>query len=429
MSNTDTVKETENDILPVPRAEAAKGGAQAADTRPIFFLHIPKTGGNTVVSHFLSFLPVESVFPPPPQLTLMDPDFAPARARMPSLAFLHGHLRVPVQRLMPPEDLRIATFIRHPVRRVASHYLYFRYRTELPMHHVAKQLSIAEFLRHYPLYIDNPQSRYLAQALGRRGADPRQGVELGATLIEDLDFVGVTERMQESLDAMSEHYGAPSFPAQRLNEGQASRDEIEACEAVLRRDEWLMRLNADFSLRQAAEEWLDRWQSNRRAARASADLLAGLRGIGPKPWVLSQIEDAGITFHEGWYAQGWVGEARSENQYWWSSASPSLLVASASGRPVTVRMHVLETMKFDAARIRVMIGDHTVKVEAALLNPGVELNFHVDAETFKQHGNAVLVRLIGPNGPNTSTFAAIDPTSNDHRPRSFAVRSITLLPA
>lgn len=418
------MSQTEIEAEAAPADAAAPAVAPAAEHRPIFFLHIPKTGGNTVVSHFLSFLPVESVFPPPPQLTLMEPDFAPARARMPSIRFLHGHLRVPVQNIVPAETLRISTFIRHPVRRVASHYLYFRYQPELPMHRAAKDLGIAEFLRHYPLYGNNPQTRYLSHGLGlRRAADPLRPAELGAALLKSLDFVGVTERMQESLDAMSEHYGAPTFTAQRLNEGKASRDEVEACEAVLRRDEWLARLGADFSLRQAAEEWLDRWQADRRAARAGVSLLAALRGATEMPWTLSQDQSAAVTFLDGWHAQGWVGEARSENQYWWTAELARILVASAEGRPVTVRVHVLETMNFDAARTRVLVGGRQVRIEAALSNPGVEFTFRIDAETLKQHGNAVPVTL---QGPNASTFATLDPSTGDHRRRSFAVRGITV---
>ena len=43
--------------------ETAPEAETAADDRPVFFIHIPKTGGNTVVSHFLAFLPVEQVDP------------------------------------------------------------------------------------------------------------------------------------------------------------------------------------------------------------------------------------------------------------------------------------------------------------------------------------------------------------------------------
>ena len=405
---------------PAPETETE---TPAAD-RPVFFIHIPKTGGNTVVSHFLAFLPVEQVFPPPPQLTLLGPDFPVARERLPGLRFLHGHVRVPVQNQLPLARLRLATFIRHPVRLVASHYLYFRHMPELPMHGPAKALGIIDFLRAYPNYGTNPQTRYLTQALGmRRAGDPNEPSDQSGAALERLDFVGVTERMQESLDAMSEHYSIPTFPAQRLNEGRASRDEMEACEDVLRRDEWLLRLGADFVLRRAAEERLDRWLSDRRSERAAAGLLAGLRGAGPMPFVPSRQEDAALAFLDGWHAQGWVGEPHADNRYWWTSEAARVIVASASGRPMRVRVHVLETMGFDAARIRVTIDGRLVKTEAVLADPGVEFSFVIDAETLQRHGNAVVVRFAGPR---SSTFAEVDATTGDHRRRSFAVRSMSV---
>jgi hypothetical protein len=405
---------------------AAPVAAGSRDERPIFFIHIPKTGGNTVVSHFLAFLPVEEVFPPPPQLTLLDGDFAAARERLPRLRFLHGHVRVSLPHLLPLDGLRLLTFVRHPVRLVASHYLYFRHMPELPMHQAAKALGIAEFLRAYPSYGTNPQTRYLTQALGlRRGAGEFEPSEAARAVLDRFDFVGVTERMEDSLAALSEHYGMPCFPTARMNEGRASRDEVEAVEAVLRRDEFLLRLGADFTLRREAEERLERWLANRRAARLRGALLNGLAGTGPMPWVAARQEDAAATFLEGWHPQGWVGEPRAGSQYWWTADTARLLVASASGRPVRVALHVVETVGFDPARIRVTVAGRVVKTEATPAEPGVELAFRLDAEATRGEGWSAVVQLTGPR---TATFAEIDPSTADHRRRSFAVRRISVTP-
>ena len=94
--------------------------------RPIFLLHIPKTGGNTVISQFLSFMPVEAVWPPPPGLVLEEDDLREAARRLPSLRFLHGHVEDGLTRHLALAALRIVTFIRHPVRLAVSHYLYLR---------------------------------------------------------------------------------------------------------------------------------------------------------------------------------------------------------------------------------------------------------------------------------------------------------------
>lgn len=409
---------------------ATPAGAEAAGLapadRPIFFIHTPKTGGNTVISHFLAFLPVEQVFPPPPQLTLLDGDFATARERLPGLRFLHGHVRVTLTGLLPLERLRLVTFVRHPVRLVASHYLYFRHMPELPMHQAAKALGIADFLRRYPSYGTNPQTRYLTLALGLRRPGVHQEVsEQALAALEHFDFVGVTERMQDSLTALSEHYALPNFPPARLNEGKASRDEVEATEAVLRRDEFLMRLGADFLLRREAEERLEKWFATRRAAQARGALLQGLKGAAAMPWVAARAGDAALSFLEGWHPQGWVGEPRDGAQYWWTEDRARIVLASASGRGLRIGMHVVETLGFDPARIRVILGNRLLKTETAPAEPGAEVSFRIDAATFARHRRTAVIELAGPR---SATFAELDPATADHRLRSFAVRRFTIEP-
>ena len=411
-----------------PKPAAAGETRTGLGSRPIFFIHIPKTGGNTVVSHFLAFMPVEDVFPPPPQLTLLDADFPKARERLPTTRFLHGHVRVSLSHLLPLDDLRLLTFIRHPVRLVASHYLYFRHMPDLPMHGPARALGIADFLRAYPSYGTNPQTRYLTQALGLRrgGGDAFEPSDLARTAIDRFDFVGVTERMEDSLAAMSEHYAIPCFPTARLNEGRAARDEVEAVEAVLRRDEFLVHLGADFALRREAEKRLDKWIANRRAARLRGAVLQGLSGSAPMPWVAARHEDAAVAFLEGWHPQGWVGEPRAGSQYWWTTETARLMVASGSGKAVRVSLHVIETVGFDPARIRVTLGKRVLKVEAEPAEPGVRISVRIEATAFARYGRAAVLQL---NGPKIASFAEIDPQTADHRLRSFAIRQVTVAPA
>jgi hypothetical protein len=295
---------------------------------------------------------------------------------------------------------------------------------DLPMHAPAKALGIADFLRAYPQYGVNPQTRYLNIAFGQpRPAGEEEAPSVGATALFRFDFVGVTERMGESLAAMSEHYGLPCIEVGRQNEGKASRDEVEACEAVLRRDEFLARLGADLVLRREAEDRLNRWLSERDVARSAATLLAGLNGSGPMPWVLAREADAAATFLDGWYPQGWVGAPQDATRYWWSAEAARLLVASASPGTLRISIQVVEALGFDVARIRVTAAGRVLPVETELAEPGIRLTFRIDAALMAARGGALAVSFIGPR---SSTFAEHDPAMGDHRRRSFAIREVTI---
>lgn len=398
---------------------------------PIFFIHIPKTGGNTVVSHFLAFMPTDQVFPPPPELTLPDARLPEARELLPTLRFLHGHTEGRLAELMPLDAMRLITFIRQPVSLVVSHYLHFRYTPELAMHRAAKTFGIAEFLRRNPTYGTSPQARYLSRSLGLL-TPPAPGetmdpVGRGLAALRRMAFVGVTERMSESLQLMSETFGLPAFSVGRHNVSRASRDEAEACEAVVRQDEFVMRLGADHALRLEAERQLENLLREKRTAAARAALMAGLEGRGPMPWVVSREGAAAVAFLDGWFPQGWVGAPSPETAHWWTRDRAHLLVASADLKPVRLRMTVIQTLNFPPTAIKAAFGPHNRAPEVESQPDGsAVLTWRIDAQTIRRQGGAAQVTL---KPGRARSFADVDPDSDDFDLRGFAVRDITVLPA
>ncbi|HYF09120.1 MAG TPA: hypothetical protein VD970_15965 [Acetobacteraceae bacterium] len=395
--------------------------------KPVFLLHIPKTGGNTIVAQFLSHLPIEAVWPPPPALVLDEQGLREAAARLPGLRFIHGHVETGLTTHLPTDALRMVTFVRHPVRLAVSHYLYLRQKPGNRLHAAAMALRIDDFYRRFPGMISEPQTGYLARALGfpiSHGAPlGAEGVAFALDALADLDFVGVTERMAESVEAMAETLGLPLFPVGRENAGHAPRTEAEDCAGRLMRDEFLMRLGADFALRRAAEARLAGLQRSRRRDAMAERLLRGLAGQMPMPETIADAPGLALGFLEGWLPQGWSGEPCSAKRYWWTRQRATLLLAAAAPVACTLRLVVVNTMRFDAAAITARVDGRPLAVTASLIEDGgaVALDIAIPAEALMR--GSVEIALIPPHA---LPFSELDPSVPDHEPRGFAVRDFGL---
>lgn len=396
--------------------------------KPVFLLHIPKTGGNTIVAQFLSFLPIETVWPPPPGLVLDREGLREAARRLDGLRFIHGHVEDEIGAELPTDALRLITFIRHPVRLAVSHYLYLRQQAANRLHAAASAMPIDVFYRRFPGMIADPQTAYLARAMGY--ASPL-GAPLGAAgvgcalaALDRFAFVGVTERMQESIEAMAEALGLPLFPVGRENTGVASRDEAEHCASRLLRDEFLMGLGADFALRRAAEARLCRWQRGRRRNALAARLALALSGRASMPEVVATAPGLALGFLEGWLPQGWSGEPSRASRYWWTRQRATLLLAARQPVPCRLQLLVVNTMQFDAAAIAASAEEMMLPVSASLAEGGtsVLLDIAIPAEAFAASGSVE----IALSAPQALPFSELDPAIQDHEPRGFAVRDFIL---
>lgn len=397
---------------------------------PIFLLHIPKTGGNTVISQFLSFMPVEAIWPPPPGLVLDEHNLREAARRLASLRFIHGHVEDGLTQHLPTEDLRMVTFIRHPVRLLVSHYLYLRQQTQNRLHAAAAALSIEAFLRRFTAMGNNPQARYLARAMGfplPPGAlFGAEGIGFALRAIERFAFVGVTERMAESCAAMAEEFGLPQFPVGRENAVRASRDEAETLAQRLMREEFLIGLGADFALRRAAEDRLEAWHRTQRQGRLAARLTLALAGRAPMPEVVAEGRGLAVAFLDGWFAQGWSGAPDSACRYWWTRNSASLLLAAARPMGCRLRLRVVNTMCFDPSAITAMAGGESLPVASCAAEDGDGVDLTIAIRPRLLASGSATIKL---HAPQALPFSEVDPALDDHEPRGFAVRDIAILPA
>ena len=195
---------------------------------PIAFLHLEKTGGVSFAEAITGLFHPEQIDPDPQRtaaphvvVPFAGRDAAAIRRR----ALIFGHYDVPSLRRIDP-GRPIITLLREPERRILSLYYYWRSvdpavlagtaRNEAVR--LAQDLDLLAFLQTADWsvrnYIDNFYVRRLTGLyVGPDGSDPLAGdPEAGLTAALDalgrLEFVGITEAMEDSMSRLSGMLGA-----------------------------------------------------------------------------------------------------------------------------------------------------------------------------------------------------------------------------
>ncbi|MFN2607044.1 MAG: class I SAM-dependent methyltransferase [Acidimicrobiales bacterium] len=217
---------------------------------PLYFLHIPRTAGTSVMAELDAHYPVADIFPGQLlcQLAFFGPlDLAPFR-------LFRGHFGVVL-----PDRLdwlvRGFTIVREPIEMVLSMLAYVGEQPWHPLHDTVRSpgFGVPDFLRDpgCRLLASNWQARWLAAApppgdMAWAPIPSPEGIEVwkrtaalrsldltddellaraGATL-ERMDVVGVTERLPDTLDAVRRLMGwPPGAPPGRRN---VSRSRVAA---------------------------------------------------------------------------------------------------------------------------------------------------------------------------------------------------------
>lgn len=232
---------------------------------PLFFLHIPKTAGTTLVQvierHFEEAEIARWLYP----FRLVD---EPADY-FTRYGYYHGHVDYALMCELLPKKPVTMTMLRQPVERYLSHFgnhkrVKFEQIPDISreVYDAIQQTSLEDFIVNPPpvlevltRYFQNLQSKLLASELSRENLESRNAkIRTNEYVLptptfpkvrerlDELAFVGVTERFQESLFLMAYTFGwYPATQYQSFNTGMP-RPEQKTLPAELLKE--LERLNS-----------------------------------------------------------------------------------------------------------------------------------------------------------------------------------------
>lgn len=184
-------------------------------SKPLYFLHIPKTAGTSLRDWLCDFFPASEVLE---CFVLEDLEKIPLE-QLVQYRFFSGHFGFELPKLLPTPP-NTFTWLRDPIALQISHYNFFRHDQETYLQFFSakaraqasefldnvSKLSVAEICKLYQGFTDNPQVRYLAGVLPRYASEGRkcneEMLEIAKQNLLNLMHFGLCEWMQPSIELL-----------------------------------------------------------------------------------------------------------------------------------------------------------------------------------------------------------------------------------
>jgi hypothetical protein len=389
--------------------------------RALLFLHIHKTGGSTLTgalsNRFAARDCLSLYFGPEPDLGDLE-----------RFRFISGHLDISFLAGFR-EPPFVVTFLRDPIERALSSFSYTRsfppdYQPPVLIHgrgpeayeryqayrRLARECSILELIERAPEvaveYLGNRQARVLG------GTSPDGGDERLDRALEGLercDFVGISERLEESLAWLTRRLGwrdLGPLPRTNVTTARVRREQVasETMEALLELTE--------------IDRQLYRMALDRR--RAGGDPRVRSARIPDAPAV------SDLRFSKAIPGGGWLGRESLGDRpcFSWIGSTRSAWVELAVDRRadslVVEIPHVLDQQILES--LRISVNERPARHQLAGSNGIVIARARLERHHLPRRGTV----RVGLEVERTTRPCDVDPNSPDDRRLSIAVSSIAL---
>ena len=197
---------------PAERSSLSGASGSPIPAGPMVFIHIPKTGGMTMQAMIRDVYKPSELHKINPARESIEEYQSLSRGRKDKLKVIYGHMDYWIHELLPPHS-RYVTLVRNPVERVISHYDYVRRAANNPLHDLAMQSSLADWVARSDLHeMDNGQTRRLSGSTDfvRFGACSAEMLEQARRNVrQNFALVGITERFDDTYALMSKLFDWP----------------------------------------------------------------------------------------------------------------------------------------------------------------------------------------------------------------------------
>lgn len=198
------------------------------DNDALYFPHIPKTAGMTFRTILEDSFACSDICP-----ATLNAQFADVTDEdLKKYRLYRGHLSyIDIPTLVTQKNLICVTVLREAVSRVISHYEYIRRTPGDPHYAAVQEMTLDEFAEKLPVgkLGKNVQTYYVAKLAKYRinRVPPEEALEIAKNSLDNLAFVGLLERFQDSLFLLSYIFGwKPILNTRRENVSGADKNKL-----------------------------------------------------------------------------------------------------------------------------------------------------------------------------------------------------------